>query len=77
MVNIVRKPTCRKGKNASLLDVILTNVPKRLQNVINCDVGLSDFHDMICYATKMHVSKRPKTTIKYRSYKKFNLEHFE
>ena len=77
MINIVRKPTCRKGKNASLLDVVLTNVPKRLQNVMHCDLALSDFHDMICFSTKMHVSKRPKTIIKYRSYKKFNLEHFE
>ena len=74
MVNIVRNPTCRKGDNASLLDIVLTNVPKRLQNVTNWDVGLSDFHDIVCFATKLYVPKRSKNIIKYRSYKKFDPE---
>lgn len=77
MVNIVRKPTCRKGNKASLLDVVLTNVPRRLHNVTNWDIGLSDFHDIVCYATKLHVAKPNKNKIKYRSYKRFDPEIFE
>ena len=75
--NIVRNATCRKGNKSSLLDVVLTNVPTRLQNVINFDIGLSDFHDIVCFATKIHVSKRTNRKIKYRSYKNFDPDQFE
>ena len=49
-VNLVRNPTCRKGNKGSILDVILTNVPKRCHNVTNWDIGLSDFHYIVCFA---------------------------
>ena len=57
--NIVHKPTCFKSKTApTTLDLVITNMPKRLQNVTCFDSGLSDFHHMVCYATKIHVPKR-------------------
>jgi len=77
MTNIVKNATCKKSIKASLINVIITNVPKRFQNVTNIDVGLSDFHDMICCATKAHVTKKVKTTISYRSYTKFDSSMFQ
>ena len=77
MTNIVREPTCRKGDSATIIDVVLTNVTRRLQNVTHVDSGLSDFHDLICYSTKMHVCKRVKQVVKYRSYKNFDSQNYK
>ena len=68
--NIIKEPTCKKGL-PSLLDVLITNKPKRLQYSSSLDIGLSDFHNIVCAGTKCHVSKRKRTKIFYRSYKKF------
>ena len=51
-------------------------MPKRLQNVTGIDTGLSDFHHMICFSTKIHVPIRKPQAIKYRSYKKFNVDDY-
>ena len=69
--NVIKEPTCRKGL-PSLLDVLITNKPKRLQYSSSIDIGLSDFHNLVCAGTKFHVSKRKRTKIFYRSYKKFD-----
>ena len=37
-------------------------------------MGLSDFHDIVCFATKLYVPRISKNIIKYRSYKKFDPE---
>ena len=71
--NIVSEPTCYKNvNNPSLLDVIVTNSPRRLANHLNIDIGLSDFHHIVCAATKMHVPKTNSRVITYRRYKDFN-----
>ena len=71
--NIVNEPTCYKNVvNPSLLDVIVTNSPRRLANHLNIDIGLSDFHHIVCAATKMHVPRRKSRVITYRRYKDFN-----
>jgi hypothetical protein len=70
--NIVRKPTCFKSNVPTLLDVVITNVPKSLQHVTCIDCDLSDFHHMVCFATKMHAPVIKKRHITYRSYKKFD-----
>ena len=73
--NVVRKPTCFKNVlNPSLLDVILTNTPRRLTSVLNVSLGISDFHNFICVATKMCKPKEQISHIVYRSYKHFNEE---
>ena len=55
-----------------MIDVIISNQPKRLQCVTTIDTGLSDFQHMICCATKLHIPKRVPKTVFYRSYKYFN-----
>ena len=75
--NIVTHPTCHKGNTASLIDLIITNVPKRIKNVKCLEIGLSDFHDMVFFSTKQHVPKRSNKYITYRSYKNFNVETYK
>ena len=72
MTNIVNEPTCFKGDKPTLIDVVLTNVPKRFQQVVCIDVELSDFHNMVCWATKSYAPMKTERVILYRSYKKFN-----
>ena len=73
--NIIKEPTCFKGC-LSLIDVIITNKPKRFQNSVSVDTGLSDFHNMVCVSTKFHLPKHKETTISYRSYKSFDRSNY-
>ena len=69
--NIIKAPTWFKGQ-PTLIDLIITNKPKRFLPSICIDTGLSDFHNIICVGTKLHVPKKEVTTITFRSYKHFN-----
>ena len=66
---VIKVSTCKKGL-PSLLDVLITNKPNRLQYCSSLDIGLSDFHNLVCAGTKCDVSRRKRTKIFYRSYKK-------
>ena len=77
LYNLVHEPTCFKGKTPGLIDVILTCNVKRVVPTINFDTGLSDFHNMVCFATKIHVPRSQENVITYRSYKKFDDENFK
>ena len=71
--NIIKDPTCFKG-TPFLIDVCITNKCKRFQNSVSIATGLSDFHHMVCTATKFQVPQLKATNITYRSYKHFNEE---
>ena len=73
--NIVKEPTCTKGK-PSLIDLIVTNKPKRFVNTVSVDTEMSDFHNLVCTSTKFHVKQRKSTTFNYRSYTIFNVDSF-
>lgn len=75
--NVVRNPTCFKSANPSLIDVILTNTPRKLNPCLNINIGLSDCHNYIGAATKMHVARNCNRKIVYRSYKRFNVEAYQ
>ena len=70
--NLVDSPTCFKGKTPTTLDLYLTNKPRRFLDKLVLDTGLSDFHHMVCIATRLHVPSRKNKSITYRSYKHFN-----
>ncbi len=70
--NMVNVPTCYKSKIPTCLDLVVTNVHKRIQYVTCFDTGLSDFHHMVCFSTKFHIPPRKKQYITYRSYTKFD-----
>ena len=59
-----------------VIGLIVTNAPKSLKNTACFDTGLSDFHSLVCTASKIHVPKMESCTFKYRSYKKFSNEKF-
>ncbi len=73
--NIIDQPTCFKGK-PSIIDLFITNKPKRFYKCICTDVGLSDFHSLVCVSSRFIVSKRKSRTILYRSFKKFNEDNY-
>ena len=75
MKNLVKEATCFKG-TPSLIDLIITNKPKRFTTAICADIEISDFHSMICVATKAHVPKLQPRTFKYRSYRNFDNDAF-
>ena len=51
--NVVLGPICfRNVENSSLIDVILTNTPRRLTSVLNVSIGISDFHNFTGGQTK-------------------------
>jgi hypothetical protein len=77
LCNIIEKPTCFKSvQNPSLLDVVLTNTPRRLLSHLNVSVGVSDHHNIICAATKVHLARNGKRHIKYRTMKNFNNDQY-
>ena len=75
LTNIVTEPTCFKG-TPSMIDLIITNKPRRFTNTISVEVGLSDFHYLVCTATKIHLPALKPITFKYRTYKNFSNEKF-
>jgi hypothetical protein len=71
--NIIKEPTCFKSLlNPSLIDVVLTNTPKRVLSHLNVDVDISDHHNLVCVATRLHAPRNEPRWITYRSYRKMN-----
>ncbi len=68
--NILSAPICFKyPNNPNIIDVVTTNVAKRLNAPTCTDTGVSDFHMMGCFATKININitiNKPKN-ITYRS----------
>ena len=57
LCNLIESPTCFKSDNPSLIDVALTSHRRRIANTLNMNTGISDFHNLIAYSTKMHVPR--------------------
>ena len=70
--NIIYEPTCFKSKKATLLDVVLTDTPRRIGGICNFDIGMSDFHNITCASTKLFVPKTSGSSFQYRNYKNFD-----
>ena len=72
MQNIVQGPTCFKStSNPTSVDVIITDSWRRISKCINISNGISDFHSIVCAATKMHAPQTQPRRIVYWSYKVF------
>ena len=76
LTNLIKDPTCFKAENPTLLDVLLTDKPNCFSGKLNIDLGLSDFHNFVCVASKLFTPCESKRKIKYRSMKHFNVEDF-
>ena len=60
-----------------IFQLCLTTNRKRIADTLSFDVGLSDFHNMICFSSKIHVPRKRKNVISYRSYITFDLTNFK
>ena len=74
--NLIVSPTCHKGNNPTLLDVILVSKPRRFAKTLYCECILSDFHNFVGAATKKHLPLSEPRRIIYRSYKHFDDDAF-
>jgi len=75
--NIVRGPTCYKNVlNPSQVDIILTSSPQKIVSHLNISLGLSDFHNLVCAATRMHAPQTVQRKLIYRSFKRFDETKF-
>ena len=73
MTNIITSPTCYKSaENPTLLDVILTGSSRRISDTLNVNTGISDFHHLVGFSTKLQIPRSDKSIISYRSYKHFD-----
>ena len=72
LTNIVKDTTCYKSvENESMIDLILVSKPKRFNETIVYDTGLSDFHKMLCVTSKAFAPTKISRKIHYGSFKKF------
>ena len=74
--NIIKDPTCFKSENGSQIDVIFTPNYRRVAKTFNLVNGVSDFHNMVGFSTKICVPRRKMGKIVYRSYKHFDEDAF-
>ena len=75
--NVITEPTCHKSSNATLIDVILTSNCRRIAGTLNTDIGLSDYHNLVAFSTKLHLPRLAQKVISYRSYKHFDEEIYK
>ena len=75
--NMVYSPTCFKNRNGTTVDLLVTSVPKRIQNVTVIDCELSDCHRMVLWATKLKAPVKTNRTIFYRTLKHFDEKKYQ
>ena len=75
--NIVNGPTCFKSEKGTSIDVIYTNHPRRVSSNFNICTGLSDFHNLVGFSTKIQVPRPKLSHIVYRTFKNFDEELYK
>ena len=75
--NLIDEPTCFKSENNSLLDFIITSNKRRVYDTLSLNTGISDFHNLVAFSTKMHVPKLGRRRIQYRTFKNFDETSFK
>ena len=63
-----------KNSNPSLVDVILTNKPKLFMISDQCDIGLSDWYNMVYTVLKRNHTPFPRTKMNYRCFKNLDTD---
>ena len=77
LTNLIKTPTCNKGPNPSLIDVILVSNSRKYSKSLNSNCPLSDFHNIIGASTRRFAPVMKPRKITYRSYKNFDDEDFK
>jgi hypothetical protein len=75
---LVTKPTRVTPTSTTLLDHIYANNQSKISNIRLSDVSISDHCPIVCtWSCKVaKIAKSTHTTIEYRSFKRFNKDHF-
>ena len=76
LTNLVKKPTCFKSQDGTLIDLMLTNRPRSFLKSRNFEIGLSDCHKLVVSILRVSFKKLPRKIITYRDQKRFNQDHF-
>ena len=74
LTNIVKKPTCYKSENASLIDVILVSNKNIFMNTFVHDIHISDVHFMIGTVMRKFL---PPPKVSYRTIRKYKNIDYE
>ncbi len=70
---LLKNLRCFKNKaSPTIIDLIITNVPKRFKQILDIESELSDFHQMIYFSTTVHQEKSMPRHIMYISYTHFD-----
>ena len=76
LTNLVKKPTCFKSQDRTLIDLMLTNRPRSFLKSQNFEIGLSDCQKPVVSILRASFKKRPRKIITYRDQKCSNQDHF-
>ena len=75
--NLIKEPTCFKGKNPTCIDLILTNQKQLFMKSRTFITGILDFHALTTSIMKLtYVKGSPKIKF-YRDYKNFDNDLFQ
>ena len=74
--NLVKKPTCFKLRDGTLIELMLTNRPRIFLKSENFEVRLSDCHVLVVSILRISFKKLPRKMLTYRDQKHFNQEHY-
>ena len=74
--NLVKKPTCFKLQDGTLIDLMLANRPRSFLKSQNFEIGPSDCHKLVVSILRVPFKKLPRKIITYRDQKRFNQDHF-
>ena len=74
--NLIKEKTCFFKNHDSLIDVFLTNSPRKFKKSFSLELGISDCHKIIGSFLKTTISTLKQKMISYRSLKNLDIELF-
>ena len=77
LCNLIKEPTCFKGKTPTCIDLILSNRKQFFMKSKTFITGISDFHALTTSIMKQTYTKGSPKTKYYRNYKNLNQEQFD
>ena len=76
LTNLVKKPTCFKSQDGTLIDLMLINRPRSFLKSQNFEIGLNDCHKLVVSIPRASFKKLLKKFITYKDQKRFNQDCF-
>ena len=70
LTNLVKKTTCFKSQDGTVIDLMLANRPRSFLKSQNSEIGLSDCHKLVVSILRASFKTLPRKT--YRDLKHFN-----